>query len=63
MKAKQDTYDYLIFLRKAVGKFMDDGGHISEIATIDQSRFAYLKNYETLKGRNAQKVYTELEWE
>jgi glyoxylase-like metal-dependent hydrolase (beta-lactamase superfamily II) len=30
---------------------------------LDQSRFAYLVDYETLKGRNAQQVYQEMEWE
>jgi hypothetical protein len=43
--------------------FMDAGGGIEDIGTLDQSRFAYLANYDTLKGRNAQRVYEELEWE
>jgi glyoxylase-like metal-dependent hydrolase (beta-lactamase superfamily II) len=62
-KAKSDTYDYLVFLRSAVFDFMDAGGGIEDISTLDQSRFAYLANYDTLKGRNAQRVYEELEWE
>ena len=62
-KAKGDTYDYLVFLRQAVLDFMDAGGGIEDIGTLDQSRFAYLANYDTLKGRNAQRVYEELEWE
>jgi hypothetical protein len=33
------------------------------VGGIDQSRFARLENYEQLKGRNAQRVYEELEWE
>lgn len=62
-KAKRDTYDYLVALRERTSAFMEEGGDISEISRIDQSDFAYLENYDTLKGRNAQKVYSELEFE
>jgi glyoxylase-like metal-dependent hydrolase (beta-lactamase superfamily II) len=62
-KAKADTYDYLVYLRQAVRDFMDGGGGMESVSTIDQSRFAYLTNYDALKGRNAQRVYEELEWE
>lgn len=61
--AKKDSYDYLVFLRQSVKDLMDKGGDISEISKIDQSPFKYLKNYDLLAGRNAQKVYAELEWE
>lgn len=63
VKAKADTYDYLVFLRQAVTKFMKAGGDISEVGKIDQSKFKYLLNFETLAGRNAQRVYSELEFE
>mgnify|MGYP002713040452 CR=1 FL=1 len=62
-KADADTYGYLKFLRASVGEFFENGGDISQIGTIDQSRYAYLLNHETLAGRNAQQVYSELEWE
>ena len=62
-KARTDTYDYLVFLRNAVSAFMEKGGGIENVGKLDQSRYKYLKNYDTLKGRNAQKVYEELEWE
>jgi glyoxylase-like metal-dependent hydrolase (beta-lactamase superfamily II) len=62
-KANADTYDYLVFLRNTVSAFMEDGGGIENVGKLDQSRFKYLKNFDTLKGRNAQKVYEELEWE
>ena len=42
---------------------MDDGNGMEDIGKIDQSRFSYLDNYEALKGRNAQRVFEELEWE
>ena len=62
-RAKSDTYEYLVNLRKAVTDFRDNGGDISEISKIDQSKYAHLPNYDTLAGRNAQQVYSELEWE
>jgi glyoxylase-like metal-dependent hydrolase (beta-lactamase superfamily II) len=62
-QAKKDTYDYLVFLRKSVSDFMESGGDITDISSVDQSKFEYLLNFETLSGRNAQQVYTELEWE
>ena len=62
-KATADSYDYLVFLRDAVMRFMDQGNGIESVAKIDQSRFSYLENYDSLKGRNAQRVFEELEWE
>ena len=61
--SEADTYSYLLFLRSAVSAFIEDGGDIIDIGSIDQSRYGYLSNFESLAGRNAQKVYTELEWE
>lgn len=61
--ARKDTYDYLVFLRTAVAEFMDSGGDISDIGSLDQSSYHYLLNHETLAGRNAQQVFTEMEWE
>ncbi|MGD8617366.1 MAG: MBL fold metallo-hydrolase [Gammaproteobacteria bacterium] len=62
-KARKDTYSYLRFLRQAVADFMNSGGDITDTGSIDQSEFGYLVNYEFLKGRNAQQVFQELEWE
>ena len=62
-KAKDDTHDYLVFLRQSVQNFIEAGNGIEEIGKLDQSRFSYLKNYDALKGRNAQRVFEELEWE
>lgn len=61
--AQKDTGDYLSFLRKSISLFIESGGGAHEISRINQTRFNYLNNYENLKGRNALKVYTELEWE
>jgi len=62
-QANSDTYEYLLFLRKSVADFIDSGGDITEIRSIDQSQYEYLRNFESLSGFNAQNVYTELEWE
>ena len=62
-RARADSLDYLVFLREAVGAFMEAGGDITRIGTLDQSRFEYLEDYATLKGRNAQQVFQEMEWE
>lgn len=61
--AKKDTYQYLKTLRNKVQAFMDAGHGIENISSIEQDEFNYLKNYDVLKGRNAQKVFEELEWE
>ena len=62
-KARADSYDYLVFLRKTVQAFIDEGHGMEEIGKVDQSRFSYLDNFDSLKGRNAQRVFEELEWE
>jgi glyoxylase-like metal-dependent hydrolase (beta-lactamase superfamily II) len=62
-RAAADTLGYLTFLRQAVAAFMENGGDIADIGTIDQSRYDYLANADALAGRNAQQVFTELEWE
>lgn len=62
-RAQQDTYQYLTQLRQKVARFIDKDGDASDISQVDMSAFSYLINYDTLSGRNALKVYTELEWE
>lgn len=62
-QARKDTLDYLVALRERVGAFMQDGGGIEDIGSLDQSDFAYLVSYDELKGRNAQQVFQEMEWE
>ena len=62
-RARLDTYNYLVDLRSAVAGFMDDGGDITEIGEIDQSAYRYLLNFDSLAGRNAQQVFTEMEWD
>ena len=61
--AKKDTFRYLKTLRDRTLAFMDAGNGIENISSVEQDEFKYLKNYDILKGRNAQKVFEELEWE
>jgi len=61
--ARADTRDYLEFLRETVGAFMDEGGDITQIGGLDQARFSHLHSFDSLKGRNAQQVFQEMEWE
>ncbi len=62
-KAKADTYDYLANLRDKIRAHIDDGGDIIGSVDVDQSAFSHLENFDTLAKRNAQKVFTEMEWE
>jgi glyoxylase-like metal-dependent hydrolase (beta-lactamase superfamily II) len=62
-RAKKETYDYLVDLRKSVADFIEQGGDLTDISSVDQSKYNYLMNYESISGRNAQQVFTELEWE
>jgi len=61
--ATADTYDYLVNLRAQMGVFIDDGGDIIESVNVEQSAFSYLENFEGLAKRNAQQVFSEMEWE
>lgn len=62
-KAVKDTRDYIAYLRDSIAVFIEQGGDAADISKIDQSKFKYLDNFDSLSGRNALKVYTELEWE
>lgn len=62
-QARADTRAYLAHLRAAVGAFLETGGAIQEVGTIDQTAFAHLTGFDSLAGRNAQQVYQEMEWE
>ncbi len=62
-KAKADTLDYLTNLREKMRVYMEDGGEIINSVNVDQSKFTYLENFEGLSKRNAQQVFSELEFE
>jgi len=62
-RGNKDTRDYLRFLRRSIGAFIDNGGNVADISSVDQSSFSYLLNFDSLAGRNAQQVFFEMEWE
>ena len=61
--ATRDTYDYLTSLRAAIGALIEEGGDIIDAPKVDQSDFSYLQNFDMLAGRNAQEVFSQMEWE
>lgn len=62
-RAQAETADYLTMLRTKIGAIIENGGDINDATAIDQSDFAYLRVYDQLKGRNAQQVFEQMEWE
>lgn len=62
-RATADTYKYLLNLRLRMGQFIEDGGDIIGSVNVDQDAFSYLVNFDGLAKRNAQQVYSEMEWE
>lgn len=62
-RAWKDTYDYLVHLREKIGAHIEAGGDMIDSVHVDQSAFAYLEQFEALAGRNAQQVFSEMEWE
>ena len=61
--ATRDTRDYLQNLRDAMRAHIDNGGDIYGVGQIDQSAFSYLQDFDMLAGRNAQEVFSQMEWE
>jgi len=61
--ARRDTYDYLVNLRTRIGALIEAGGDIMEAPAIDQSAWAYLEQFDSLAGSNAQATFEEMEWE
>jgi len=62
-QARADTLDYILALRKGITELIDNGGTLDEVSKVDQSQFKKLTGYEMLKGRNANQLFQELEWE
>jgi hypothetical protein len=42
---------------------IDAGGDMMGAVGVDQSAYAHLEQFDALAGRNAQQVFTEMEWE
>ena len=62
-RATADTLDYLVNLRKQMAAYIEGGGDMISSVKVDQSAFSYLEQFKALAGRNAQQVFSEMEWE
>lgn len=62
-RATAETYDYLINLRREIGKVIESGGLIEDGIAVDQSRFSHLKVFDQIARRNAQAVFMQMEFE
>lgn len=62
-QARADTFNYLMNLRTQIGALLDAGGDIMDAPSVDQTAFAYLKQFEALAGSNAQMAFQQMEWE
>ncbi len=61
--ATRDSYDYLVNLRSRIAAHIDAGGDIIGSVDVDQSAFSYLDAFDQLARRNAQAVFSQMEWE
>jgi glyoxylase-like metal-dependent hydrolase (beta-lactamase superfamily II) len=61
--ASKNTYEYLRFLQVQVGAVIDADGDLLEASKIDQSAYYYLKNYQSIAGKNAGWVFEQLEFD
>ena len=61
--AQRDTRDYLQNLRDRMAVYIEEGGDIIGSVDVDQSEFSYLDQFDALAKRNAQAVFSAMEWE
>jgi glyoxylase-like metal-dependent hydrolase (beta-lactamase superfamily II) len=61
--ATNNTYHYLVFLKTKISKILENDGNMLDASKIDQSKFHYLKNYESIAGKNAQWVFEQMEFD
>ncbi len=59
----KETRGYLVFLRNAVIEILEQGGGLDDAYNIDQSQWSYLDTFEELAGKNAGRVYQDLEFD
>lgn len=62
-RAKADTRDYLANLREKIGEHVEAGGDMIGSVEVDQLNFSHLEQFDALARRNAQQVFSEMEWE
>lgn len=59
----KETKGYLQFLRDEVSELLENGDGLAEAYKIDQSDYSHLATFEELAGKNAGRVFQELEFE
>ncbi len=57
---KRQTYDYLVYLHKAVQKVVDDGGSMADAEKVDQSMYKDRPVFQQAAKNNARHIYTEI---
>jgi glyoxylase-like metal-dependent hydrolase (beta-lactamase superfamily II) len=57
------TRDYLQYLMDEVTKILENGDGLAEAYEIDQSAYSHLNTFEELAGKNAGRIFQELEFE
>lgn len=62
-QVRRYTKDYLLFLRSAVTDVLDNDGDLQDAYRIDQSAYSHLDTYSELAGKNAGRLFTQMEFE
>jgi|ETNmetMinimDraft_8_1059916.scaffolds.fasta_scaffold01648_6 glyoxylase-like metal-dependent hydrolase (beta-lactamase superfamily II)/rhodanese-related sulfurtransferase len=57
------TKDYLVFMREEVEKVIDDDGGLLDAYNIDQSAYRDWGTYRDLRARNAERIFSRMEFE
>ncbi len=57
------TRDYLQFMRKQVGRIIDNDGELQDAYKVDQSRYSHLDTYFELSRQNSGRIFREMDFE
>ena len=57
------TKDYLVYMRREIGKIIENGGELGDAYKVDQSAFEGFDTYEFLYLRNAARIFQAMEFE
>ncbi|MEE4244905.1 MAG: MBL fold metallo-hydrolase [Kangiellaceae bacterium] len=60
---KKYTYDYLVYLRTQAEEILDNDGGLAEAYKIDQSAWSHLDTFKELAGKNAGRIFQQVEQE
>lgn len=55
------TKDYLSFMREQIQEILDNDGDLNDAQKIDQSAYAHLDTFEELAGKNASRIFQQME--